>query len=305
MYDYCRILDAFRSKQVTTSTSSVRIDYSASQNILLIESADSIKRTDSSVGIVLDANVTPWVSVKLLGSSAFPLTSGSGLASGEYAVGKYLDVTVSENIQNTSASIMNSTLLTIYYRSGELDKNMDGDTSDPYDIDENTLCIYYLNEDTRKWVKLPYTGVNTGDVEMYGENYAGYVWARVSHLSTFSLAGRTIQPDRGPLDSDLDGLPNIVEYRIGTDPFNPDTDGDGIIDSLDPEPLIPFSSAVEEAVANDGGFKGLSEEDGLKYPVPQESTLADRTSVPGYMIWLIFAGIFALLSYLIVFRRKV
>ncbi|WP_292464247.1 RICIN domain-containing protein [Methanolobus sp.] len=304
MYDHCRIMHAFRSTQVTTSASSVRVDYSAPQNILLIESVDCIKKTDSSVGIVLDANVTPWVSIKLLGSSAFPLTSGSGLASVEYAVGKYLDVTVSENVQNTSISIMNSTLLTIYYRSGELDKNMDGDISDPYDIDENTLCLYYLNEDTRKWVKLPYTGVNIDDVEIYGENYAGYVWARVSHLSTFSLAGRTIQPDRGPLDSDLDGLSNIAEYRIGTDPFNPDTDGDGIIDSLDPEPLIPFSSVVEEAVANDGGFKGLSEEADLKYTVPQESTLAGRTSVPGYMMWLIFTGIVALLSYLIVFRRK-
>jgi hypothetical protein len=33
------------------------------------------------------------------------------------------------------------------------------------------------------------------------------------------------------LDSDGDGLTNLEEYELGTDPFNPDTDGDGILDS--------------------------------------------------------------------------
>jgi hypothetical protein len=32
------------------------------------------------------------------------------------------------------------------------------------------------------------------------------------------------------LDSDGDGLTNLEEYERGTDPFNPDTDGDGILD---------------------------------------------------------------------------
>jgi hypothetical protein len=32
------------------------------------------------------------------------------------------------------------------------------------------------------------------------------------------------------LDSDGDGLTNLEEYELGTDPFNPDTDGDGILD---------------------------------------------------------------------------
>jgi hypothetical protein len=32
-------------------------------------------------------------------------------------------------------------------------------------------------------------------------------------------------------DSDGDGLPDLVELRLKTDPNNPDTDGDGILDS--------------------------------------------------------------------------
>lgn len=38
-------------------------------------------------------------------------------------------------------------------------------------------------------------------------------------------------------DSDGDGLSDRQERFFGTDPLNPDTDGDGIVDSKDPEPL--------------------------------------------------------------------
>jgi len=39
------------------------------------------------------------------------------------------------------------------------------------------------------------------------------------------------------VDSDGDGWPDSVERAVGTDPENPDTDGDTIIDSVDPTPL--------------------------------------------------------------------
>jgi predicted flap endonuclease-1-like 5' DNA nuclease len=32
-------------------------------------------------------------------------------------------------------------------------------------------------------------GINTTDIELYGESYSGYIWVRVSHLSLFSLGG--------------------------------------------------------------------------------------------------------------------
>ena len=41
--------------------------------------------------------------------------------------------------------------------------------------------------------------------------------------------------DDASLDSDGDGLTNLEEYLWGTDPFNPDTDGDGILDGEDRE----------------------------------------------------------------------
>jgi hypothetical protein len=42
-------------------------------------------------------------------------------------------------------------------------------------------------------------------------------------------------------DPDQDGLINVEEYRLGTDPNSADTDGDSIADNLDKDPLNPSS----------------------------------------------------------------
>ncbi|MHC4397467.1 MAG: hypothetical protein ACYS1A_17640 [Planctomycetota bacterium] len=46
--------------------------------------------------------------------------------------------------------------------------------------------------------------------------------------------GLTVTAD----DSDGDGLKNALETQMGTDPNNSDTDGDGILDGKDPNPLV-------------------------------------------------------------------
>ncbi|MFO0837905.1 MAG: hypothetical protein U1D55_05215 [Phycisphaerae bacterium] len=44
--------------------------------------------------------------------------------------------------------------------------------------------------------------------------------------------------ERIALDRDRDGVPNGDEIAAGLDPLNPDTDGDGLWDGYDPEPLL-------------------------------------------------------------------
>lgn len=55
------------------------------------------------------------------------------------------------------------------------------------------------------------------------------------------------------IDSDKDGLKDAQEELLGTDPKNPDTDGDGLIDSKDPNPLVVGKSG-NSGEENDDGF---------------------------------------------------
>ncbi len=59
------------------------------------------------------------------------------------------------------------------------------------------------------------------------------------------LSNFNISVDADPLDSDFDGWSDEYERIIGTDPNNPDTDGDGIIDPDDPTPKGSFMNTEE------------------------------------------------------------
>jgi len=56
-----------------------------------------------------------------------------------------------------------------------------------------------------------------------------------------ALGGRKLETTRKELaaDSDRDGVPDLVEARLGTNPKEPDSDADGVPDGQDPNPLTP------------------------------------------------------------------
>jgi len=53
-------------------------------------------------------------------------------------------------------------------------------------------------------------------------------------------------PDLGK-DGDRDGLPDVVERRMKTDPSLPDTDNDGLLDAVDPAPNAKIPRPLNEA----------------------------------------------------------
>lgn len=59
-------------------------------------------------------------------------------------------------------------------------------------------------------------------------------------------------------DSDQDGLSDEEEGRVGTDRYDPDTDGDGLLDGMDPDPL---RTALETNDQNKNGIPDRREEE--------------------------------------------
>jgi len=231
--DYSRILDILRGKIVTILPNSAKVEYlrsllreypqggslnhtATSYHFFSIGEIDTVKQTDAMVSVVLEKAVVPTVELLRFNNSTTPfeLTYSSGLDSNEKAVGKYLQVNVSSNVQNQTSDIVQAALVQIYYTELELDRTGDGDANDLDDIHEETLILYFFNESAGRWTKLTKdldwvidTGVNTTDVELYGKAYAGYVWAYVSHFSLYGLAG--ISGNRPP---DVTNARPSIEY---------------------------------------------------------------------------------------------
>jgi LPXTG-motif cell wall-anchored protein len=82
--------------------------------------------------------------------------------------------------------------------------------------------LYYFDDATDTWILLTNDlewvleiGVNTSDIELYGEQYAGYVYAYVKHLSLFglggSLYGQETTPSTTPTETDLSWLWDLIQ----------------------------------------------------------------------------------------------
>jgi hypothetical protein len=105
--------------------------------------------------------------------------------------------------------------------------------TDPYNVDtdgdgcpDGWVVYYDINRawfpDGARWALFDSDGDGTAD-------------ANVDPAYKFDPANSQTALDR----PDSDGWDNLREYMEGTDPTNPDTDGDGRIDDVDPHPLIP------------------------------------------------------------------
>ena len=231
--DHWRALMMLKSLRETVLPGSVEVAWPTPRDLLRVDSENVLKETDSFVWIALDEAVIPRVRLSRYTGATTPvaLTTATGMAYYDTPVGRYLEINVSENIQNETREIITMALVQLYYTAADLDRTGDGLANDTRDLNESTLRLYAYN--TGRWTKLTNatsgvfeTGVNTTNVELYGTSYEGYVWANVSHFSLFGLVSEG-SPRRGggggaPRDSDSDGYSDIEELLAGTEPYDPE-----------------------------------------------------------------------------------
>ncbi|MBN1191330.1 MAG: hypothetical protein JXA46_16360 [Dehalococcoidales bacterium] len=205
--DYFRALASMKGLRYEITGNSVSLTYPEAKSSFFLE---AIKEIDFYFEVDLVQRVTPSLKITRYDetNTPYPLTRKTGLAADELAVGKYVDIWVSENVQNDDSQHpvdnIERALFKIYYTDAELDRNKDGDDADGMDIDESTLCLYRWNPELEMWKKVDTldfinaTGVDTEDIVLYNKDYSGYMWADADHFSYYALAGKIRQRSAVP-----------------------------------------------------------------------------------------------------------
>ncbi|MCG7843935.1 MAG: NHL repeat-containing protein, partial [Methanomassiliicoccales archaeon] len=193
--DAIRTVGVLKSMSMTVSEKGYLVQYHNPRACFRLDWIDSMHLTDTFIWAKLGSMDTFQVEVSKVNASeaSAPLEQGTGLNPGWTALDKYVHVEVLFDDPNTT---LEGALVRIYYTSEELDMNGDGDTDDVCDIDERSLRLWSFPSDDGRWERIgtelgpDMTGVNTTDQEIFGTRYSGYVWANVTDLSWFALAGR-------------------------------------------------------------------------------------------------------------------
>ncbi len=203
--DVYPVLQALKEKNVTLNGDTIIVEFPLLTNtehivniFLQLDDIDVVKTTDSMAMVAFTEPVQPTFIMRAYNESTTPsqLTDATGLETYSEPMGKYLEIDLS--IEGSGDAPVDSAIIRIYYRESELDRTGDELATDIEDLNETTLALYFYDEAAGLWIRLHEgldwviaTGVNTTDVYLYGEVYAGYVWAHVRHLSLYSIAGMT------------------------------------------------------------------------------------------------------------------
>lgn len=196
--DHLLVLNILKSRIDTILPDSIEVTYPTPRDQIKIW---ALSETDSLLIVDLETSVTPWVKLTRYSSltTPTPLSYTLGLSTNEQTMGRYLELEISENIQNDTMDIIDQAWIRIYYKESDLDLTGDGDGNDVGDINENSLALYSWDTIQGRWVRLTTsldwviaTGVNTEDTEIDGTRYAGFIWANVSHFCLYGIAGPII-----------------------------------------------------------------------------------------------------------------
>ncbi|MFW9955967.1 MAG: hypothetical protein ACFFD3_15575 [Candidatus Thorarchaeota archaeon] len=206
--DALLILQLLKGRNATVLPDSIRLEYQmqyleTSGSIgyaIRLNEIDIVRKTGANITIYLSGSVQPRVTIMKYNITTTPhvLDLNTGLEQSEAALGIYLDITI--QFYGATMNAFEGALIQLFYKESDLDLTGNGQLGDLGDINETSLSVYYFDENEERWIKLtedlPWVlsiGQNTTNVEIYGENYAGYLWVQVTELRLFALAGQVLQ----------------------------------------------------------------------------------------------------------------
>jgi parallel beta-helix repeat protein len=238
--------------------------YSSDSNLVGIKNVKLLvlDAPNATTGFEISASEDYFAGSLSVQKAAIPPGGIPGLPN---STGEYFSVEPSENLANSTGWL----IFKIYYDPEQLTG---------YNL--SSLTIWYYNE-TR--VPKPDWEEIIGQVNTTGH----YVWINISHYSPYCVVGQPTSGGGGSElsrsaggarthDADGDGLSDLEELLKGTDPLNPDTDGDGILDSEDPYPLDPTLPARPTGTPAVSPVPGTSP----AAPTPQPSAPASTPGAP-------------------------
>jgi|GEM_PF-3662731 len=152
--------------------------------------------------------------------------------------------------------------------------------------------LWFAEKINGKWSNPKFTGTNIaiedGDSNEYltSVKLEGRTADQLLKDNWSSILDGSVQLS---LDSDNDGLTDIVEKRFGTDPQKPDTDGDGAKDSIDPWPNASFRELNDAEQVLNAAFEArhfLQSFSGIAlFRTPEDAEPFEMIGRVGQTIW--------------------
>ncbi|MFV2040381.1 MAG: NosD domain-containing protein, partial [Candidatus Hydrothermarchaeales archaeon] len=186
----------------TVRANSESSSYNATEGETVIVNS-TLNNTDIWLEIVTNTNLTFQINVTAVGNASqlgvLPLENSSAYGlfdANESAIGKFVELTVSDNINSTSANL-SSAVLKLYVKSEDLDLDGDGVYNGTGDFNISSIKIYWYNKSNSTWHPL----VKGADYEPLGPFvfdsgvndtpagvYLGFAFANISHFSVYGVS---------------------------------------------------------------------------------------------------------------------